>query len=417
MPGAVPFTSTYALTNATAPLPGRAGPPRRRRGRPARPGAGPRASTPPAARSPTRRWPRPSARPGTRWPRRWAPAEPGRRDHADERSARWAPDDGACRGGVAPRWWATMRAASRRQREARHTTWADRGAGQHRCRSTTSTRPSSASSRSTAACPTPSSARRSGLSQAAVRQRVQRLIESGVMQVVAVTDPLMVGFSLQAMIGVRAEGDLRARGRAAERGARGRLRGDHLGRLRPAGRGRVRGHRGAARPAQRRHPHHARASPPPTPSPTCTSRSRPTAGAPASGAMGDASRDAAGAGRAAAAAGRAPGAGGPARASSRPSEWQTTTACPGWTVKDIALHLLDDELAWLSRGRDGDLSGLIDDTDRLPRVRGAAGEQEPALGRRRRRVEPAGDHRPAAWSGPSSTPTSPRHRPARRPAR
>jgi Lrp/AsnC family transcriptional regulator for asnA, asnC and gidA len=48
-----------------------------------------------------------------------------------------------------------------------------------------------------------------GLSQAAVRQRVQRLIESGVMQVVAVTDPLMVGFSLQAMIGVRAVGDLR----------------------------------------------------------------------------------------------------------------------------------------------------------------------------------------------------------------
>jgi Lrp/AsnC family transcriptional regulator for asnA, asnC and gidA len=49
-----------------------------------------------------------------------------------------------------------------------------------------------------------------GLSQAAVRQRVQRLIENGVMQVVAVTDPLMVGFNLQAMIGIRAEGDLRA---------------------------------------------------------------------------------------------------------------------------------------------------------------------------------------------------------------
>jgi Lrp/AsnC family transcriptional regulator for asnA, asnC and gidA len=42
-----------------------------------------------------------------------------------------------------------------------------------------------------------------------VRQRVQRLIESGVMQVVAVTDPLMVGFTLQAMIGIRAVGDLR----------------------------------------------------------------------------------------------------------------------------------------------------------------------------------------------------------------
>jgi Lrp/AsnC family transcriptional regulator, regulator for asnA, asnC and gidA len=48
-----------------------------------------------------------------------------------------------------------------------------------------------------------------GLSQAAVRQRVQRLIEHSVMQVVAVTDPLRLGFSLQAMIGVRAEGDLR----------------------------------------------------------------------------------------------------------------------------------------------------------------------------------------------------------------
>lgn len=49
-----------------------------------------------------------------------------------------------------------------------------------------------------------------GLSQAAVRQRVQRLTESGVMQVVAVTDPLSVGFTVQAMIGVRADGDLRA---------------------------------------------------------------------------------------------------------------------------------------------------------------------------------------------------------------
>jgi Lrp/AsnC family transcriptional regulator for asnA, asnC and gidA len=48
-----------------------------------------------------------------------------------------------------------------------------------------------------------------GLSEAAVRQRVQRLLDSGVMQVVAVTDPLTVGFNRQAMIGVRAGGDLR----------------------------------------------------------------------------------------------------------------------------------------------------------------------------------------------------------------
>ncbi|WP_432523051.1 Lrp/AsnC family transcriptional regulator [Kineococcus sp. SYSU DK006] len=48
-----------------------------------------------------------------------------------------------------------------------------------------------------------------GLSEAAVRQRVQRLLDSGVMQIVAVTDPLQIGFSRQAMIGIRAEGDTR----------------------------------------------------------------------------------------------------------------------------------------------------------------------------------------------------------------
>lgn len=47
-----------------------------------------------------------------------------------------------------------------------------------------------------------------GLSEAAVRQRVQRLLENGVMQIVAVTDPLQVGFPRQAMIGVRCEGDV-----------------------------------------------------------------------------------------------------------------------------------------------------------------------------------------------------------------
>jgi Lrp/AsnC family transcriptional regulator, regulator for asnA, asnC and gidA len=45
-----------------------------------------------------------------------------------------------------------------------------------------------------------------GLSEAAVRQRVQRLVEGGVMQVVAVTDPLELGFARQAMIGVRVDG-------------------------------------------------------------------------------------------------------------------------------------------------------------------------------------------------------------------
>lgn len=47
-----------------------------------------------------------------------------------------------------------------------------------------------------------------GLSEAAVRQRVQRLIDSGVMQIVAVTDPMELGFARQAMIGVTVEGQL-----------------------------------------------------------------------------------------------------------------------------------------------------------------------------------------------------------------
>ena len=48
-----------------------------------------------------------------------------------------------------------------------------------------------------------------GLSEAAVRQRVQRLLDAEVMQIVAVTDPLQVGFHRQAMIGVNADGDIR----------------------------------------------------------------------------------------------------------------------------------------------------------------------------------------------------------------
>jgi Lrp/AsnC family transcriptional regulator for asnA, asnC and gidA len=46
-----------------------------------------------------------------------------------------------------------------------------------------------------------------GLSEAAVRQRVQRLIDAGVMQIVAVTDPMQLGFARQAQIGIRCTGD------------------------------------------------------------------------------------------------------------------------------------------------------------------------------------------------------------------
>src|SRR3954470_20425463 len=47
-----------------------------------------------------------------------------------------------------------------------------------------------------------------GLSEAAERQRVQRLLDADVMQIVAVTDPLQVGFQRQAMVGLRVSGDI-----------------------------------------------------------------------------------------------------------------------------------------------------------------------------------------------------------------
>ena len=45
-----------------------------------------------------------------------------------------------------------------------------------------------------------------GLSEGAVRRRVQRLTESGYMQVVAVTDPLSIGDRRVALIGLRISG-------------------------------------------------------------------------------------------------------------------------------------------------------------------------------------------------------------------
>ena len=48
-----------------------------------------------------------------------------------------------------------------------------------------------------------------GLSEAAVRRRVQRLRDAGVMQIVAITDPLQLGYGREALIGVRVQGDVR----------------------------------------------------------------------------------------------------------------------------------------------------------------------------------------------------------------
>lgn len=47
-----------------------------------------------------------------------------------------------------------------------------------------------------------------GLSEAAVRHRVHKLIEGGVVQIVAVTDPMQMGFARQAMIGIKVTGNV-----------------------------------------------------------------------------------------------------------------------------------------------------------------------------------------------------------------
>jgi uncharacterized protein (TIGR03083 family) len=36
-----------------------------------------------------------------------------------------------------------------------------------------------------------------------------------------------------------------------------------------------------------------------------------------------------------------------------PSDWEAPTVCPGWSVKDVAAHLLGDDIGRLSWGRDG----------------------------------------------------------------
>jgi Lrp/AsnC family transcriptional regulator for asnA, asnC and gidA len=51
-------------------------------------------------------------------------------------------------------------------------------------------------------------AREVGISEAAVRARVQRLTREGVVSVVAVTDPLRLGFEVMALLGVQANSDL-----------------------------------------------------------------------------------------------------------------------------------------------------------------------------------------------------------------
>ena len=47
-----------------------------------------------------------------------------------------------------------------------------------------------------------------GLSPAAARQRVQRILDSGVVEVVGFTDPQALGYPVMAMLGVQVDGDV-----------------------------------------------------------------------------------------------------------------------------------------------------------------------------------------------------------------
>jgi Lrp/AsnC family transcriptional regulator, regulator for asnA, asnC and gidA len=52
-------------------------------------------------------------------------------------------------------------------------------------------------------------ARAVGLSEAATRQRVQKLLDERVIQIVAVTDAAAIGFHRMALLGIKVEGDIR----------------------------------------------------------------------------------------------------------------------------------------------------------------------------------------------------------------
>jgi Lrp/AsnC family transcriptional regulator for asnA, asnC and gidA len=57
-------------------------------------------------------------------------------------------------------------------------------------------------------CPYTEIGRKLGISEAAVRSRVQGLLASGVLQIVGLTDPGSMGFGVMALIGLQANQDL-----------------------------------------------------------------------------------------------------------------------------------------------------------------------------------------------------------------
>src|SRR3954468_19656454 len=86
-----------------------------------------------------------------------------------------------------------------------------------------------------------------------------------------------------------------------------------------------------------------------------------------------------------------------------PDEWESPTICPGWSVKDIAGHLLGDDLGMLSRGRDAydnpDFAvGL--DISRLSDLIVAIDRQNALWVEAMRRLSPRAVTELLAWTGP-----------------
>lgn len=105
--------------------------------------------------------------------------------------------------------------------------------------------------------------------------------------------------------------------------------------------------------------------------------------------------------------------------------WARPTACPGWTVKDVALHLLADDVGYLSRHRDNDgITFKVDDWDELLRRINDQNERWVQATRRISRalllsllaftgeqlhsflagVDLQAESAPVAWAGPQNAP-------------
>ena len=102
------------------------------------------------------------------------------------------------------------------------------------------------------------------------------MIDGGVLQIVAVTDPITLGFGVMASIGVMVDGRLPGGRRRALRDRRGRLLRPDVRPLRPAARGGLPRQRAPAVGDQRPRPHRARACATPRPPSACACTSRPT---------------------------------------------------------------------------------------------------------------------------------------------